>query len=76
MLFRSARPNALNGALEREIAGRMSRYTQLDELDVIQRFALFTWQQLRGNSQNSSVSTSKESAFAILHAKAESSLVL
>lgn len=68
-------PNSQEGGLEREIDDRLARYEQPKELSAVQRFALSTWQQLRNAEIEASLEKRKELAFAILHAKAEPSLI-
>lgn len=68
-------PNSQDGELEREIEIRLNRYEHPKELSAIQRFALSTWQQLRDQETVTSSEKRKELAFAILHAKAEPSLI-
>lgn len=68
-------PDSQAGELELEIANRMARYERPDELDAIQRFVLSTWQRLQHTRTEDSAKHRKDSTFAILHAKAETSLV-
>ena len=68
-------PDSQAGELELEIANRMARYERPDELDAIQRFVLSTWQRLQHTRPEDSAKHRKDSTFAILHAKAEPSLV-
>ena len=68
-------PDSQAGELELEIANRMARYERPDELDAIQRFVLSTWQRLQNTRPEDSAKHRKDSTFAILHAKAEPSLV-
>ena len=70
-----AHPASHAGELELEIANRMARYEQPEELDAIRRFALSSWKQLRDVHPEDCKKERKDSAFAILHAKAEPSLV-
>lgn len=68
-------PGSQAGGLELAIANRMARYERPEELDAIQRFVLSTWQRLKDAPPEDSVKQRKDSTFAILHAKAEPSLV-
>ncbi len=68
-------PDSQAGELELEIANRIARYERPDELDAIQRFVLSTWQRLQHTRPEDSAKHRKDSTFAILHAKAEPSLV-
>lgn len=69
-------PDAEQGTLNSEVESRMMRRAEAQDLDVLQRFALSSWQRLTDASHPVPSEERKEIAFSLLEAEAEPSLVL